>query len=228
MASPHETILFSIPLLRPDELRAAALADQDSGELERAYGPLGISRVSSWVQKRPDYLTVMWEGMNLLDAIKETAVSDDPHFAKWRGLTRIYAGPDPAQAFWDASRHRIFEWSTGERGRDSEARVFHGTESIEEYLRFVQDVQNDPNLHAEFDRIRREQAFTRAELWHQTSGGQDVVISLWEAHDMDAAIAKVLARRTPLDERILEIRRIALSEGAVSDDRPELVMDWRA
>lgn len=228
MAQSAETILFSIPLVRPDELREAARATGDPEEFDRAYLPLGVSRVTSWLQRHPDYLTVLWEGRNLLEAVKETAVSTDPHFAKWRGFTRIYAGPDSAQAFWDGSRDRVFLWSSGEVGADSEARVFHGTSSVGEYLRFVQDIQNDPKLWETFDLLRRQQGFTRAELWHQTAGPRDVVISLWEAHDMEASIDAVVEGGAELDQRILAIRRAALVEDPLNEGRPEILMDWRA
>ena len=228
MEQPQETIFFSIAVVRLDELRAAAIVDNESAELDRAYLPLGVTRVTTWIQRHPPYLTVLWEGRNLLDAVKQTAVSDDPHFSRWRGLTRIYAGPDSADAFWEATRHRIFAWSSGECGRDRQARVLHGTSSIAEYLKFVQDVQNDAQLLAEFDQLRTSQGFTRSELWHQSTGDQDVVISYWEAHDMAAAIAKVEERTSELDERILRIRRSALGKGALSEDLPEIVLDWQA
>lgn len=228
MGATSEAILFSIPLLRTEGLREDARADQGKQGLDRAYTKLGITRVTSWLQHEPTYLTVLWEGERLAEAAQLTAVSDDPHFAKWRGLTRIYAGPEPADMFWEASRHRILSWSTGERAAEAEARVFEGGPVVDQCLGCARDIQTDDVLTDSFDTLNRNQGFTRVEVWHQESRGEDVLIGLWEAHDLARATTEIRVDEAELDDRVLAVHRLGLLGKSAGHRAPEILLDWRA
>lgn len=228
MDQEPEAVLWSIPVADLDQLKEQADKTLGIEGLDAAFRAHDVSRVTAWTQQSPSYLSVLWEGRDAVHSLQEMAVTKDPAIALLRGLLRVVAGPDETGMIWDAVHHRIFNWSTGEAGRDSEARVFHGQSGVDEYLRFIGDVRTDPALFAVFDRIRRKQGFTRADLWHQTWRGREIVISLWEAEDLSEAMEAVQAKRTNLDERIMKIRHAALGDARPQDNPPTLLFDWRA
>jgi hypothetical protein len=223
---PYESVLFSIPLVSMKEYRKALLADADSPEFDRAHREAGATHVMTWLHPEPPYAIIRWQGPNVLDAVARTATSQDPFMARWRGIIRMYAGPEGAEGVWDSTRHQVFFWDSGDEGPEADMRIFHGTSAVHEYLKMLNDLNENPALQKLYDRIRRQQRVTRVEIWHQQLGDAEVVMRLVEGHDLDGAFKQVTEEKINFDQRINQVARAALDPTATSRSGAELVVNW--
>lgn len=200
------TVVSCRSLLEADVWSQALLEDlsTESG-LGNAYRSLGLTRVSFWVQRNPDAAVVMWEGTDTDTLFERISVSPNPVLGKWRGLLRVWSGPQEADSYWDASRHKLLSWVADEQGADSEVTIHRDPAQIEEYRQFCLDLQQDASLMRVLGEVRQRQGFTRVEVWHQHLDGNDLVLVLREAHDLKAAMAQLVAEDNDLDKRVMKM-----------------------
>lgn len=222
------TVVSCRSLWKADVWSEALLKDLSSESgLGDAYRSLGLTRVSFWMQRNPDAAVVMWEGTETETLFERISVSPNPVLGKWRGLLRIWSGPEEADSYWDASHHRLFSWTTDEQGADSEVTIHRDPAQLEAYRDFCLDLQQDPSLMSLLDRVRQRQGFTRIEAWHQHMDGSDLVLVLREAHDLNAAMAQFVAEDNDFDKRVMELLR-----GSVLRSSPQppakLLARWQA
>lgn len=198
--------------LREADVWSEALLKDLSNEsgLGDAYRSLGLTRVSFWMQRNPDAAVVMWEGIDTDTLFERISVSPNPVLGKWRGLLRMWSGPEEADSYWDASRHKLFSWAADEQGADSEVTIHRDPAQLEAYREFCLDLQQDPSLMSLLARVRQRQGFTRIEAWHQHMNGSDLVLVLREAHDLDAAMSQLVAEDNEFDKRVMELLRGSL------------------
>jgi hypothetical protein len=224
----NERLLLSMPLVDPDGYKEAAAAYRATPEFDEAHRNLGCTRLLTWIQREPAYAIIRWEGVNVLESVARTASTTDPFFARWRELVRLFAGETGEGALWHASHHRVFSWTSGEEGPEASVRVFHGTAAITDYLWTMEDVTSVPGLLGVFDRIRRQQGFTRLEVWHQSLGEDDVVLWLAEGRQLEAAYANIFEGKNDFDRRVRTLVKASLDVNDPSGGMPELVVDWVA
>jgi hypothetical protein len=224
----HDSVIFSFPLINMSDYRKALLNDRDSPEFDRAHREAGAWHVMTWVHPEPPYAIIRWQGPDVLDSLARTATSQDPFMARWRGLIRMYSGPEGAGGVWDSSRHQVFLWELGEEGPEADIRIFHGTSAVHEYIKMLADINENPALQKLYDRIRRQQGVTRVEIWHQQLGEEEVVMRLVEGHDLDAAFREVTEEKIDFDQRINRVARAGLEQAATSRSQAELIVNWKA
>lgn len=222
------TFLTSISLVDVDGFCEALLSDIPSARYDEACRGLGFTHVSYWIQRDPDAVVLMCEGKDTDTFMERFAASPDPFLAKWRGLIRVFAGPEGADSFWDASNHRLFFWESGELGAQSEIRIYREPKQVAAFLQDSLDFRHDPSLFKLYDRVRRSQGFTRIETWHQETSGQDVVLELFEAHDLSVAMEQRAAANNRLDERVMHVERATLLEGDAPMSLAKLLARWNA
>jgi hypothetical protein len=222
------TVLSYRPLLDAEAWHEGLLNEFASEEMGDSYHELGLTRVSSWLQRDPDAAIIRWEGSDVDTLFERWAASSNPVLARWRGQFRVNSGPQEAENFWDASRHRLFSWTSEEEGEDSEIRVFRGTSEMQSLFRLYEDVSND-NAHFEaFDRIRRSQGFTRIETWTQQVGEETLMLNLFEAHDLASSLLQVESESNSFDRRLMDTRRAAVEGPPLLAHHPgKLIADWR-
>ena len=191
---------------------------------------LGVTRLSFWVQRDPDASLARWEGEEIESVLRRYSASSNRELARWRGLLRVYSGPDEAESYWDAARHRIFSWEAGlKEGVESEIKVFRATDDIQALMDLYRGIENDPASFADFERIRTSQGFTRVEAWTQKIGSEILLLNLFEANDLDSAYSSVEAEEHDLDRRIMEIRRKAVKGPSLrTTPAARLIADWHA
>ena len=221
------TLLTFANLVETDAFCEALLNDISSASYDEAHRSLGLTRISLWIQRDPDALITMWEGRDVETVLERYAASSNPFLGKWRGHFRVWSGPQEAESFWDASHHRLLSWATDEEGAESEVTVYRDPIQVEAYRRFCLDLRQ-PALMGILDRVRRRQGFTRIETWHQRSNGNDVVLTVVEAHDLNAAIAQLRAEDNELDERVMKLVRNTILQTASPPTVAKLLARWRA
>lgn len=224
-----QSVLFALPLIRVDEFRESVMADRDSDQHHESHHLFGITREMVWIQRRPSFMLVRWEGNDVFGAIEQLGTSTDPFWAKWRGFLRIYVGPVAMENFWQASSLRkVFSWTTGRHGPQTDARVLPLAGPVNDYLRFLEDVNDQDELMSAFDRIRRGQGITAVEVWHHHLGDEDVMLRVVEGEDLDAAFADIDQGHHDLDRRLRDFERAISNEGRITRSDAELIVDWRA
>ena len=216
------------PLLNVEGMSEAILKDIAEESFSDALRSLGLTRVSFWIQRAPDASVVMWEGAEIETLYQRWAASSNLVISRWRGLLRMFSGPEVADGLWTASRDRLFSWATGEDGAESELMIFREPKQVEKYLQLARDYQRDPSLLGIVDRVRRRQGFTRIEKWHQKTNDGDVILTLFEAHQLDAAMAQRAAEENRLDQRIVAIDRATLLAGDSHSHSAKLLARWHA
>lgn len=222
------TIMTRQPLLDVDRWAEAIMGDISTVPFGDAYRGLGLTRVSFWVQRNPDAAMVRWEGTEVDTLLDRYAVSSNPVLSRWRDQLSKLSDPAAAESFWDASRHRFFSWESEEQGAQSEVTVYREPKEVEAFRRLSLDFQNDPSLMRLFERVRRPQGFTRIESWHQETDGGEAVLTLFEAHDLDAAMAQRAAADNRLDERIMQVERRTLFHHETRPSAAKLLARWQA
>jgi hypothetical protein len=78
------------------------------------------------------------------------------------------------------------------------------------------------------DRVRGRQGFTRIETWHQQTNGDDVVLTLIEAHDLQSAMGQLMAEDNRLDKRLMKVMRSSLLQGQSPPPAAKLLARWHA
>lgn len=222
------TVMTSVNLLDVKALCEALLRDLSNGAFDDVYRTMGLARVTWWIGRDPDAAVTMWEGSNIDELLEGFGTSRHPLMAKWRGLLRIWSGPEEANGFWEASRHRLLSWATEEEGAESEVMVFQDPRQVEMYRQQSLDFQQDPSLRRLLDRVRREQGFTRIETWHQRTSENDTVLTLVEAHDLKAAVSRFMSEDNELDRRLMDLMRKTILQGASPPPAAKLLARWRA
>lgn len=222
------TVMTYRPLLDADGWQEALLADISTAPFADAYRSLGLTGVSFWLQRNPDAAMARWEGTDVDTLLDRYAVSPHPVLSRWRGQLRTLSGPVEAENFWNASHHRLFSWSSEEEGAQSEITVYRKQKDIEAFQRLSLDFQHDPSLLKLFERVRRHQGFTRIETWHQHTDDGEAVLTLFEAHDLGAAMAQRAAEGNRLDQRIMQVERKTLFHQDRVTPVAKLFARWRA
>lgn len=222
------TVMTYRPLLDADGWQEALRADISTVAFADAYRSLGLTDVTFWLQRNPDAAMARWEGADVDTLLDRYAVSRDPVLSRWRGRLRTLSGPVVAESFWNASHHRFFSWASGEEGAQSEITVYRKPREVEAFQRLSLDFQQDPSLMKLFERVRRHQGFTRIETWHQHTDGGDAVLTLFEAHDLGAAMAQRAAEANRLDERIMQVERKTLFHQERLPPVAKLFARWHA
>lgn len=224
------TILTYRGLAQVEAYSDAIRADVSKKSFGDALRDLGVTRLSFWVQRDPDASLVRWEGTEIDSVLQRYETSSNRELARWRGLLRVFSGPEEAESYWDASRHRIFSWaSQNGESEQREIKVFPATDDIEALSALYRDIQNDPGLLSDFERIRMDQGFTRIEAWTQEIAGEVLLLNLFEAHNLDSAYSSIEAEHHDLDRRIMKTRRTALKGPPLrSVPAGKLIADWRA
>lgn len=222
------TILTYRPLLQADRLCEAVLNDVPNPEYGDAFRGLGLTKVSFWIQRNPDAAMVRWEGADIDSLFDRFETSPNQVLAKWRGLLRVFSGPVVADGYWNAPRHRVFCWTTGEEGEESEIMVHRQPKRVEAFLELADNFQSDPSLLGILDRVRRSQGFTRIETWHQRTNEEDVMLTLVEAHDLKDARAQMEAETNELDQRTMQVVRSSMLEPSIAQFAAKLLTTWRA
>ena len=223
------SVLFALPLTRVEDFRQSVLADRDSEQHHESHHLFGITREMVWIQRHPSFMLVRWEGDDMFGAIEQLGTSTDPFWAKWRGFLRIYVGPVAMENFWQASSLRqVLSWTSDRHGPQTDARVLPRTGPVNEYLRFLEEVNDQAALMIEFDRIRRGQGITAVEVWHHHLGDEDVMLRVVEGEDLDAAFADIGRGRDDLDRRLRDFERAISNEDRIVRSDAELIVDWRA
>ena len=226
--SPNESLLFSIPLTNLEKYTEALVGDRDTPEFAEAHRAVGLSRVMTWVQREPPYAIILWEGPDVTLSLLRTSTTQNKFMGKWRGLVRTFAGPEGAEGVWEPeSRHKVFSWWSGEDAPETEARVFHGSDSVSHFVSLLQDIEKDPALMSSYDRVRRSQGISRVEVWHQKVGEDEVVLRLIEGRDLDAAFAAIDEGKNEIDRRFVSVAPHAFDGKRMSQGRSELIVDWR-
>jgi hypothetical protein len=222
------TILTYRTLLDVDGFCEALLSDLPSEKFGDAYRDLGLAHVSFWVQRDPDAAIARWEGRDIDTMLERFAASSNPVLARWRGQLRVFSGPQEAESFWDASRHRLLSWGTDEQGAESEITVCSEPRQVDMYRRLANEFQQDPSLFGLLDRVRRSQGFTRIETWHQQKDGDEVILNLIEAHDLKGALAQIAAENNELDKRSMKVVRAVLLQAPSPSPVATLLARWHA
>jgi len=223
------TIMTSRPLLHHEAWCEAILKATSDGSLDDAYRSLGLTGVCFWLQRKPDRAVVRWEGTEIDTMLERFSVSSHPVLGYWRGRLRVFSGPEPADEFWDASRDRLFSWSSGEAGVESAVTIYSGVEQVEAYRRQAMDFQAEPALMGVLDRVRSKQGFTRIETWHQQSpNGDGLLLTLAEAHNLKDAFGKLFEEDNDLDKRTMKLLRGTLFKQMPPPTPAELVARWTA
>ena len=222
------TLLTCGLLLDAEGWREATLSDISSGSFDDAYRGLGLTHAAFWIQRNPDVAVAMWEGADIDTFFERFDESSHPVIAKWRGLLRMFSGPQEAENFWDASHHRLLAWSTGEQGAESEVVIYREPRQVDAYRRLAEDFAQDASLMGILDRLRRRQGFTRIETWHQRTKGDDILLTLVEAHDLNASMAQLMAEDNELDRRTMAVVRSTLLHSESPPPAAELLARWHA
>lgn len=224
----QDAILTYITLRDPEALCKALLEDLTTGKFDDVYRDMGLTRVTYWIQRDPDAAVTMWEGRDLDTLIERFGTSSSPILAEWRGLIRLWSGPDEEASFWEAEHHRLLSWSAEEPGSESQLMVFRDPRQVQAYREFAEDFQDDPSLFRLLDRVRRQQGFTRIETWHQRVLGEDIVLTVAEAHNLNDATAQLMAENNELDRRVMELVRKTLLGEAPPRPPAALLYRWSA
>jgi hypothetical protein len=211
-----------------DGFVSSLLNDLPNARFGDAFRELGLTNVAFWVQRDPDAAVARWEGADIGTLLERYAASSNPVLARWRGQLRVFSGPQEAESFWDASRHRLLSWGTEEHGAESEITIFREARQVDIYRQLANDFQQDPSLLGLLDRVRRRQGFTRIETWHQQNNGDDVVLTLTEAHNLKEAMAQIGAEDNELDKRTMEVVRTMLHQSAPPPPAAKLLARWHA
>lgn len=222
------TVMTYRSLRDGDALREALLNDIPTVSYGDAFRGLGLTRVSFWTQHDPAAAVVRWEGTDIDTVLERFAASADPVLARWRGQLRMWSGPVEAESFWDASRHRLLSWGTGEQGAQSVVTVYRDTREIEMYRQRFVDFDRDPSLRKLLNRVRGRQGFTRLETWHQQANGSDLVLTLLEADDLSTAMAQLLSEDNELDKRLMDLLRSTILHPAAQSSSATLLARWHA
>lgn len=222
------TILTSGLVLDPEGWREATLGDISTESFDDAYRSLGLTHAAFWIQRDPNVAVAMWEGADIDTFFERFAASSHPVVAKWRGLLRTFSGPEEAENFWDASHHRLFSWATEEEGAESEVTIYRDPSQVEAFRRLANDFQQDPALMSLVDRVRRRQGYSRIETWHQQSNGDDIVLTLFEGHDLNAAMTQIAAEDNELDRRTMKLIRNTFLQTQSPPPVAKLLARWRA
>jgi hypothetical protein len=206
------TLLTSASLRDTDAFCEALVSDRSTVSYDEAHRSLGLTRVSTWVQREPGAAVTMWEGPHMDTLLERVASSPNPFLARWRGQHRMWGGPEEVNQFWDASRHRLLSWMTDEQGAESVLMTYRDPGQVEMYRRLADELRQDPALWSIFGRIRQRQGFTRIETWHQESLAGATLLILTEAHDLGAGISQIMAEDNDLDRRTMEMMRSTLHQ----------------
>jgi hypothetical protein len=221
------TVMTYRSLVDADAWRDATLRDLASGVLDDAYRGLGLKRVSFWLERDPDGAMAMWEGTDIDTVLERYAASSDPVLARWRGQLRVFSGPEAAEGFWDATRHRLGSWETGQEGAESEITIIRDASQAKILHQMALDFELDASLKSLVDRIRRRQGFTRIEAWGQQSEGEEICLLLFEAHDLEAANAEIAAEKNEFDKQTMKLWRSAVQTHS-PPSTAKLLARWHA
>ena len=102
------TLLTYRKLVQVEAYSEAMRADVSKKAFGDAFREIGVTRLSFWVQRDPDASLVRWEGADIDSVLLRYGNSPNRELSRWRGLLRVFSGPDEADGYWDASRERIF------------------------------------------------------------------------------------------------------------------------
>lgn len=223
------TILFCLSLRRPDEWRDAIREAALHPDLDVSLREFGLQRLSVWLHRSPTMALFRWEGPGMDVGLERFATTDIPLLALWRGLLRVYAGPDELDRVWDSHFERLFSWESGTTGGQTQLQVFRGGSQVGVFLDAARHVESVPAVRDVFAEVRSAQGFTRVETWHQKTDEEDLVLTLLEGDDLEASLNKVEARSNVFDQRVMEIREAAFVGPAFKKQPPaELLLDWGA
>lgn len=224
-----QSVLFALPLTRVDDFRRSVLADRDSDEHHQSHHLFGITREMVWIQRRPSFMLVRWEGKDVLDAIEQLGTSTDPFWGKWRGFLRIYVGPVGMENFWQASSLRhVFSWGSDREPTECNGRVFPFAEPVLEYMRLLEQIKNDAPLMSAYEERCRSKGIAAVEVWHHHLGDEDVLLRVVEGSDLDAAFAGDDHAEDELGHRLRNIERAMTEQGRITAGVAELIVDWCA
>ena len=215
-------------LLKADAFSEGILSDISNGNLDDALHSLGLKRYSIWIHRDPDAEVSMWEGTEIDTLLERFGTSSHPVLARWRDEFRVLSGPEAAENFWDASRQGLFSWTADQEGEDSRIRVFRGTAEVQALVRLFEDIGNDAAHLRIFDRIRRDQGFTRIEMWTQQVGEETLLLNLYEGHNLERSLSLLEAESNRFDKRMMQARRAAeRGPRGLAQPAAKLLVDWR-
>ena len=222
------TLLTSVNFVDIDAVYEAILNDISSAAYDEAARSLELTRATYWIQRDLRVVLTMWEGAHIDTFLERLGSSTNPFLGRWRGLLRLWSGPEEADHFWEASRHRLLCWGTEEQGAESEVTIWRDTAFVDLYRQESLDFEHNPSMRKLLDRVRRDQGFTRIETWHQEVNGEDIVLTLVEAHDLKAAMSRLAAEDNELDKRLMNLVRAALVKASAPPRAAQLFARWQA